>query len=322
MDSLLAAGIGLVAALVLTPLARRVAMHFAIVDRPGDLKTQRVPIAYLGGVAVCIAAIAGPLIAAHPLVLVPTIAALSLGLADDLRPVPVPFRIITEVGIAIAAALSVPGPLLVQVATGVLALGLLNAVNLLDGQDGLASGVGAVAAIGFAIIGGAASPVGFALAGALIGFVVYNRPPARIYLGDAGAYLIGTTLALLPALTDHASTRWSTWWAVPLLVGVPVADTAIAIIRRVRLRQPLLSGDRSHVYDQLVDRGLSIGQSTMMCIGVQCILTVIGIGATETAPALALAITATGTAAIALVAWRGGLLGGSPPDDRPIAERE
>ncbi len=317
MDSLVAAAIGLVAALVLTPLTRRVAMRFAIVDRPGDLKTQRVPIAYLGGVAVCIATIAGPLIAARPLVLVPMIAALTLGLADDLRPLPVPSRIITEVGIAIAAALSVPGPTLVRLATGVLALGLLNAVNLLDGQDGLASGVGAIAAIGFAILGGTASPVGAALAGALIGFLAYNRPPARIYLGDAGAYLIGTTLALLPALTDHASSRWSTWWAVPLLVGVPVADTAIAIIRRVRLRQPLLSGDRSHVYDQLVDRGLGVGQSTMACVGVQCLLTVIGIGASKSVPALALAITATGSATIALVAWRGGFLDGPKPSEDP-----
>ena len=266
MDGFVAAGVGIVAGLILTPIARRAAFALNIIDRPGDLKTQHEPVAYLGGVAVFLAALAGPLLTDHVAVLIPMGAALGLGLADDLRPLAVPLRIAVELAIAGAAALVVPGPTLARIATAVLVLGLLNAVNLLDGQDGLAAGVGVVICAGFATLGGAATPVGLGLAGALLGFLVLNRPPARIYLGDAGAYLVGTTIALLPALTRHASSHWSMWWAVPLLVAVPVADTAIAILRRLRAHRPLLSGDRSHVYDQLVDRGMSIRQSTLVSV--------------------------------------------------------
>jgi UDP-GlcNAc:undecaprenyl-phosphate GlcNAc-1-phosphate transferase len=308
VDGLVAAVVGLVGAIVLTPVARAVAFRTGIVDRPGDLKTQRVPVAYLGGVAVFLAALAGPLLAGEPLVLVPAGLALTLGLADDLRPLPVTGRVLVEVAIAVTAALVVPGPALAQVATAFLVLGLLNAVNLLDGQDGLAAGVGVVMAAGIAVLGGAATPIALGLAGALAGFLVFNRPPARIYLGDAGAYFVGTTVALLPALTHDASTTWSIWWAVPLLVGLPVADTAIAILRRLRARRPLLLGDRSHVYDQLVDRGLSVGRSTLVGVGVQVVLTAIGLAATQAPPVLALATTLVTAAGVAAIAARAGFL--------------
>jgi UDP-GlcNAc:undecaprenyl-phosphate GlcNAc-1-phosphate transferase len=165
--------------------------------------------------------------------------------------------------------------------------------------------------LGFALLGGAATPIGLGLAGALVGFLVFNRPPASIYLGDAGAYFVGTIIALLPSLTEGASTSWSTWWAVPLLLGLPVADTAIAILRRWRTHRPLLQGDRSHVYDQLVDGGASIGQSTVAGIGAQVLLTGIGLAATQTPPAIALAITLATACALAILATRAGLLDAS-----------
>jgi UDP-GlcNAc:undecaprenyl-phosphate GlcNAc-1-phosphate transferase len=308
MDAAVSLTIGVLAALVLTPFVRRIALRYDIVDRPGALKTQRRPVAYLGGVAVTLAAAAGPIIAGRPALLIPIGASLALGLADDLRPLPVLPRIVVEFAIATAAALVVPGPGLARIATAVLVLGLLNAVNLLDGQDGLAAGVGAIAAAGFACLGGAASPVGLGLTGALCGFLLWNRPPARIYLGDAGAYAVGTTLALLPALTRDAATDWSTWWVVPLLVAVPVADTAIAILRRARARRPLLLGDRSHVYDQLVDRGWSVGRSSVAAWMAQAVLTGLGVAAAGLDPAAALAVTLTTFAFLAVAAVRLGFL--------------
>jgi UDP-GlcNAc:undecaprenyl-phosphate GlcNAc-1-phosphate transferase len=213
-----------------------------------------------------------------------------------------------ELAIAVTAALVVPGPVLVRVATAVLVLGLLNAVNLLDGQDGLAAGVGIVITVGLAALGGPATPIALGVAGALGGFLVFNRPPARIYLGDAGAYFLGTTIALLPALTEHADTTWSIWWTVPLLVGLPVADTAIAILRRLRAGRPLLEGDRSHVYDQLVDRGMTVGRSTLVGMGVQVVLTGVGLAASQTPPLVALGTTLAVAGAMAAVAVRAGLL--------------
>ncbi len=314
MDGLIAAIVGLLGGVFLTPIARSIALRLDIVDRPGELKPQRAPVAYLGGLAVFVAALIGPLLAGRPLVLLPMAAALALGLADDLRPLAVPLRIGVEITIAGAAALTVPGPGLARVATAVLVLGLLNAVNLLDGQDGLAAGVGAVMGIGFAAQGGAAIPVGLALAGALLGFLLLNRPPARIYLGDAGAYLVGTTLALLPALSHGAPSRWSMWWAVPLLFAVPIADTAIAIVRRRRAHRPLLSGDRSHVYDQLVDRGMSIGRSTLSCVAAQLVFTAVGFALTHSPPIAALAGTVATAVAIAIISWRAGFITVATPE--------
>ena len=145
-----------------------------------------------------------------------------------------------------------------HVVLGVMAvLVLVNAVNLLDGLDGLAAGVAAFGAIGF--VRRAVGLERDARAGARrarsAGFLVWNAPPARVYLGDAGSYLIGTALAMLfvAASQHHAAVVSGAF----LFVGVPVADTTVAIVRRLRARTPLLRGDRGHVYDQLVDRGWS-----------------------------------------------------------------
>lgn len=314
MDGVVVVGVAFVVAALLTPVAIRVAFRWRIVDRPGDLKTQRVPVAYLGGVAVFLAAAIGPVVAGHAWVLLPGGLALALGLADDVRPLPVPFRVGAEVTIAVIAAVGIDGPALERVATAVLVLGLLNAVNLLDGQDGLASGTVAVIALGFALLGGPATVVGLALASALAGFLLFNRPPARIYLGDAGAYFLGTMCALLPSLTHDASTRWSVWWAVPLLVAVPVTDTAVAIGRRLRAGHPLLQGDRSHVYDQLVDRGLTVGCSTLVGVGVQVVASAVGVVAARSQPAAALAITVVTALLVAATVTRSGFL---TPDAAP-----
>lgn len=316
MDGVLVAGIAFVAAAVLTPVAIRVAFRWRIVDRPGDLKTQRVPVAYLGGVAVFLAAAVGPVVAGHAWILLPGGLALALGLADDVRPLPVPFRIGAELTIAVVAAVGVDGPALERVATAVLVLGLLNAVNLLDGQDGLASGTVAIIALGFALLGGPATTIGLALAAALAGFLLFNRPPARVYLGDAGAYFLGTMCALLPSLTHDASTRWSVWWAVPLLVAVPVTDTAVAIGRRLRAGRPLLQGDRSHVYDQLVDRGLTVGRSTLTGIGAQVVASAAGVLAARSQPAIALAVTLVAALVTAVVVTRSGFLTPDGASDR------
>ncbi len=315
MDGLLALAVGIAAAVTLTPMVRHLALRFDIVDRPGELKPQQRPVAYLGGVAVYLAAATGIIVSGRPLILLPITGALLLGLADDLRPLAVPVRVSVEIGVAVGAAATLPGPALARVASAVLVLGLLNAINLLDGQDGLAAGVGIVCAVGFAVLGGAAAPIGLGLAGALAGFLLFNRPPATIYLGDSGAYFVGATLAVLPALTESAPYRWAHWWAVPLLVALPVADTAIAIVRRIRSHRPILSGDRSHVYDQLVDRGFTIGQSTSLGVALQAMLTGLGIVAAGSTPAVSLTLTLAATAAIGFAAVRAGFLNPADPTD-------
>jgi UDP-GlcNAc:undecaprenyl-phosphate/decaprenyl-phosphate GlcNAc-1-phosphate transferase len=295
-------------ALVTAPVLRRVAFRLDIVDRPGPLKTHQKAVPYLGGVAVFLGLLVGLVEAGRPALLLPYGAALALGVADDARGLAPRARLGAELGIGVLAALAVPGPGLVRVATGVLVVVLLNAVNLLDGQDGLAAGAGIVSAVAFAILGGDAEPLGLALAGALAAFLVFNAPPARMYLGDGGAYLVGTVLATLPSLTEHGTTDWSVWIGVPLVVGLPLADTAIAILRRLLARRPLFEGDRSHVYDQLVDRGLSARWVTVALAGLQALLTVIGVAVMQLDTTWAYASALVVILLLALAAAMGGFV--------------
>ncbi|MDQ1521280.1 MAG: UDP-GlcNAc:undecaprenyl-phosphate/decaprenyl-phosphate GlcNAc-phosphate transferase [Actinomycetota bacterium] len=264
-------------ALIATPVAARVATRAGFVDRPGPLKVQRQPVPYLGGLAVFVA-FAIPVAFLHASLLLPLAMALVLGLVDDLRTLPAPLRLGAEVVIGLVAGLvaTAPGPFGILV-TALFVVGLVNAINLLDGLDGLAGGVALVSAIGFAIVGGAARGPSLALAGALAGFLVFNRPPARIYLGDAGAYFVGAAHAMLAVLALGAADGPAGWAAVPLLVALPIVDTTIAIVRRARARRPVFGGDRGHVYDQLVDRGITTGWVTAAFAAVQAVLTMIGV---------------------------------------------
>jgi len=295
--------------LAATPVAAIVARRTGIVDRPGPLKTHLRPVPYLGGAAVFLGLGAGLLLAGLPELLVPLALALALGIVDDARPMPPAVRLAAEAVIGASAGFVAPGDLPSRVLAAIFVVMLLNAVNLLDGQDGLATSVGLVSALGFAWIGGDARALGLALAGALAAFLVFNRPPARIYLGDGGAYLLGTALALAPALEGGGAGEWSVWFAAPLVVAIPLVDTAIAVLRRARTGAPLLAGDRSHLYDQLVDRGLGVTASTAVCAAAQVVFTLIGVLLAFAAAPVALAGTAVVTVAVLGVAARSGLLG-------------
>lgn len=313
MNTLTASGIAFAVALFLTPLAAKVARRFGIVDRPGALKVHEAAVPYLGGVAV-FCAIAGPIAMVRPSLLAPLGLLLVLGLADDIGDLRPRLRLLLELGIGMVGGIVVPAPgQFGVVITAAFIVGLVNAVNLLDGLDGLASGVALASAIGFAIVGGSGRIPALALASALAGFLIFNRPPARIYLGDAGAYLCGGALALLAALALQGGDGLAVWSAVPLLVALPVFDTAVAIIRRKRHGRPIFSGDRSHVYDQLVDRGQTRVQAVLECVAAQALLTSIGVFAVRWNTVWAV-IAATSTVAVLIIiaAW-GGFLSRTEP---------
>ncbi len=151
-------------------------------------------------------------------------------------------------------------------------VGACNATNLIDGMDGLCSGVLGIIALGFLVLAanmhvfGGWQPahvhrVVFALAmmGGAIGFLPYNRNPATIFMGDAGSMLLGLNAAVLLLL--FAETTTIRWVLASLMVfGLPVADMLLTLARRWRSERPLMEGDRSHFYDQLSDRGFTVRQ--------------------------------------------------------------
>lgn len=294
-----------VVTVLVTPLAAGLAERTGVVDRPGALKVQSQPVPYLGGLAV-LAGMGAALAVTEARLLVPLALAALLGLADDVADVSPRLRVLGQVGVGVAATLALPDRpgLVAGLGLVVVVVALINAVNLLDGLDGLASSVAALGAVGFAVVlDGSSRSAALALAGALVGFLLWNRPPARIYLGDAGSYLVGTALAILFALTATEHGTEAPTAGALLFVAVPVADTTVAIVRRWRAGRPLREGDRGHVYDQLVDRGWTTGRATVACALTQGSLVAAGLGAgaltDETAVAVVvLVIAGVGAAAL------------------------
>lgn len=289
-------------AVAATPPAMGLARRVGLLDRPGDLKIQTRPIPYLGGLGVA-AGLAVAVVPARPALMLPLGMALLLGVVDDARHVDPVIRLAVEVavGLTTAAVLPtrLPGALSVVAVTLVVVL-VINGVNMIDGLDALAAGVGLVSALGFALaLDGDARTLALGLAGALTGFLVFNRPPAKVYLGDGGAYLLGTALAALVVMAWQTSEPLAVSLSALPLVACPVAELAFAVLRRKRSGARLSAGDRGHVYDQLVRRGWSRNRSVAAYVVAQVVLAVLALIAVRLSPGLAGATV--GASALALL---------------------
>lgn len=208
-----------------------------------------------------------------------------VGLLDDLRPIPAAMKLAAQVGVALGIwaggiGLGIPStPLQPDPLLSVLwIVGITNAFNLIDGLDGLAAGIGLcllalLAAIGLA--GGVLPHLVVGLAGALLALLAFNFPPARIYLGDGGAYFLGCSIALLTLI--HAQNgQLPGLLLLPLfLLVLPLLDTACSVLRRLVQGLPVLHPDRGHLHHRLLEAGFSPCQAvlslyalTLVCFGL------------------------------------------------------
>jgi UDP-GlcNAc:undecaprenyl-phosphate GlcNAc-1-phosphate transferase len=152
-------------------------------------------------------------------------------------------------------------------------LAVVNAVNLIDGLDGLAAGIAAIAALTLAAVGFARGEVlvlllSAILAGSLLGFLPFNFPPARMFLGDTGSLLIGLLLAVI-ALVENRKATLALTLAVPIVAMlVPMLDTLLAIVRRVRQGLHPLRGDTHHLHHRLLTLGLPPRRAVLLMWGV------------------------------------------------------
>ncbi|HXQ60668.1 MAG TPA: hypothetical protein VN799_11225 [Acidimicrobiales bacterium] len=291
-------------ALAATPLAALVARSTGVVDRPGALKPQSTSVPYLGGAAVFVAVVVGGA-AGRPLLLLPLGLALVLGVADDAVHLPPWTRLVGQVAIGTVVALVVttrlaaPGGGLLVAAVTVL---LINGVNMIDGLDTLAGGLVAVAAVAFAwMLRGDGRTLGVALGCGLAGFLVYNRPPARIYLGDGGSYLLGTALAVLLAGAWARGLSLSTGVAGLVVVAVPAAEVLFSVVRRGRSRRSLVLGDRGHPYDRLVARGWPRLGASSAYIGAELVFAALAVAVAGTHDTAAAAVAAAAVAVVLVV---------------------
>jgi UDP-GlcNAc:undecaprenyl-phosphate GlcNAc-1-phosphate transferase len=276
--AILVAVVSAVITAVAVPVCIVAAHRFGVIDRPGPLKTHEAPVAYLGGVAVFAGLVVG-LSTGRPITLIPLAAALALGVSDDRFGLPAPLRLVAQLGVGAVIAVTVPvhlpgwiGVPLVVITSVV----LINGFNLLDGLDMLAAGVGVAAAVGFAIVvHGPARLMAASLAGALATFLWSNRPPARIYFGDGGSYLLGAAMSVLLAYAWGVGVAVSTGVIALALLAVPSAEVVCAIVRRGRSKRPLLAGDRAHPYDLLVGRGWTPAAASGAYIALEVMIVVV-----------------------------------------------
>jgi UDP-GlcNAc:undecaprenyl-phosphate/decaprenyl-phosphate GlcNAc-1-phosphate transferase len=281
-------GIALVLSLFLTPLVRTMALKWNLVDVPDARKVHQKPIPRIGGIAVSSAYFGSCLIVAalvaHFRPDLPigfsTIKAIGpatlfifiVGLADDI----LNLRPWQKFAVQIAASLMVVSagvhmgdnslfaghPVLARVASVVWLLACTNAVNLIDGLDGLAAGIALLATmttlIASLMSGNIELTVATApLAGALVGFLVFNSNPASIFLGDSGSLVLGFLLGCFSLLWSVKSATLLGMTAPLMALSVPLIDTSLAILRRFLRGQPIFLPDRSHVHHRLLALGLT-----------------------------------------------------------------
>ena len=311
------------AALILGVVARRLGVLFGATDDPDGtaLKPHPHPTSWLGGGAVVGGIAIGLVVEGWPLSSPAAIAidgAFMLGLADDALDVPPLPRLVAQLGVDLVVAgggLAVdalPTAVVAWIAAAVLYAAALNAVNMVDGMDGLAGIAAVITALGLALIAARAGhdgsmAVALVTAGAVAGFLVHNLPPARLYLGDNGAYAVAASLAVV--VLSQSRTVAGLVGAVTCL-GLFLLDLLLAVLRRIVGRRRVTAGDRGHLYDQLQGWGLAPHPTLAVCGIVHLAFVAVGVRAagTKTSVALATVVAAWVVATVWLV--RSGLVSG------------
>ncbi|WP_334142349.1 glycosyltransferase family 4 protein [Rhabdothermincola sp.] len=289
----------------LTPLVRRLSVRLGAVVKPDERRVHERPTPTLGGVAMMGGLVAGMAVAwrldafdevfagsTEPLgVLVAGLLILAVGVIDDLREVSAPAKL---AGIVVSASvlvisgvsllvLRVPfqGTFLLSpdwsyLVSVLWVVGMTNAINLIDGLDGLAAGIVAIAAgtfflyalqltdAGLLQAGNVGPLLAVIIVGMCLGFLPWNRHPARIFMGDGGALLLGLLMAastmVVGGRTDQPFSGQSFFFFAPLLIpllilGVPILDTLLAIVRRATRRTGVATADKDHLHHRLMRLG-------------------------------------------------------------------
>ncbi|MCA1726347.1 MAG: undecaprenyl/decaprenyl-phosphate alpha-N-acetylglucosaminyl 1-phosphate transferase [Actinobacteria bacterium] len=292
--------VALVVAAAVGPLARSLGLHIGAVDHPsGGLKPHPYPVSYLGGLAVAAGVAAGigaegwPYPWALPVALFGVAA---VGLADDTLGLPPVVRLLAQLGFGVLLAAQglradpLESVLLSSVVTVIVFAGAVNAANMVDGMDGLAATTTALSGFALAVVAlmhDRSVILSLILAGAALGFLVHNFPPARLFLGNGGSYLAGGGLAVAILLLSRNPALFV---GTGTCLGLFGLDLLLSVVRRLVGHEGLLQPDRGHLYDQLLRRGRSVRGTLAVCAGIHVLLLVVGVIATRLETALAVTL--------------------------------
>jgi UDP-GlcNAc:undecaprenyl-phosphate GlcNAc-1-phosphate transferase len=284
----------------LTPIMRKIAIASDVIDRPNSShKSHKQPVPYLGGVAIIIGVItisyASSLVSNFTAntfwlatsVLGPALALGLIGLWDDLKNLkPLPRFVAQNIaGIFTASILiitnNVGNPtgsvVFDSVITVIWVVGICNSINFFDNLDGGAAGTVAISsvALAFLALNGdqyLIAALATVTAGATLGFLVWNKNPAKIYMGDAGALFLGVLLATLTVRFQPGTTTPVGSYLTPiLLLAIPILDTTVAVVSRIYRHLSPFQGGQDHLSHRLIRSGLSRKQAAFTLWGLSAV---------------------------------------------------
>lgn len=292
---------------LLTPVMRKIAITQGVLDRPNSAhKSHENPVPYLGGVAIIIGVVIVSYIALifseftwnnfwlATSVLAPAVLMGLVGLWDDLKNLnPLPRFIGQSIaGIIVAIFLVInknvgnpTGFIWLDVVVTVLwIVGICNSINFFDNLDGGASGTVAISAITLtylSIIGGQylIAALSIVIAGATLGFLIWNKAPARIYMGDAGALFLGVIFATLTVRFNPTTNSSVSSFTIPIaLIAVPILDTTVAVTSRLFRRVSPFQGGKDHLSHRLLNVGVSKNSTSIVLWLLTLIFGILAVG--------------------------------------------
>ena len=289
---------------LLTPVMRKIAIATDMVDRPNSShKSHKKPVPYLGGVAIII----GVILVSYSTSLVsnfnartfwlatsvlgPALVLGIIGLWDDIKNLPPLPRFIAQslAGVFTAIILIITDNIgnptgsafFDSIITVIWVVGICNSINFFDNLDGGAAGTVAISSIALAYLAltgdqyliAALSTV---TAGATLGFLVWNKSPAKIYMGDAGALFLGVLLAILTVRFEPTTQSPISAYSVPIfLLAIPILDTTVAVLSRIRRNISPFQGGQDHLSHRLIRAGCSRRTAAFSLWGLSAIFAVI-----------------------------------------------
>jgi UDP-GlcNAc:undecaprenyl-phosphate GlcNAc-1-phosphate transferase len=289
-----------------TPFVRRFALRWKLGAKPNGRKVSTHAIPHVGGIGMAIGtllavAVTGILfdgrdhatLGVLARLFLPIALIVALGMTDDTKNLRASQKMTIQIFAAVILVLSGiqlltgvrvldQNPVFVLLFTSFYLVGMSSSVNLVDGLDGLAAGVSLISAATFALLAAllGAQPIVFvslALVGACGGFLIYNFPPGRIYMGDTGSMFLGIMLAIIACSVTMLQPTINTFFGVGLVLAIPMLDTALAIARRVVRHAPVFQADSLHMHHVLAQFGFSPRQTLVVFYCMQAVMAVLGV---------------------------------------------
>lgn len=298
--------VSFVVALALTPVARRLARRFDVMDQPSSRKVHIKATPLMGGLAIYGGMILALLVFSpfrHEVEALAMAAGASwlalIGLWDDRQGMRPSLKLLGQILAAIVLVLAgisinvTRVPVIDGLLTIIFVTAITNAVNFLDNMDGLAAGLTGIAAGFFFILSvgegqGFVASLAAAICGAAIGFLIFNFNPASIFMGDMGSMVMGFTLAALAIKLRFSTPLSIATWSVPLLVlGLPLFDITLVNFTRLREKRPPWQAGKDHTSHRLVQMGLSARNAVLVLYVVCLVFGGLAVVVNRSAPELA-----------------------------------